>query len=153
LIADVDLVGPDISRIRPGMEARVRHHAWEEETFSGEVIRLAPSLDPTTRTLRAEVGIDNRKRNLRPGMFVEVTMVAERRHEVPVVPREAVADRGGRKVVFVVSGQKVEQRDVALGLGDDEVVEVRGGLEPEERIVVRGLETLTDGARIRVSGN
>jgi RND family efflux transporter MFP subunit len=153
LIADVDLVGPDISRVRPGMEARIRHHAWEDEIFEGKVIRLAPSLDPATRTLRAEVGVDNGGRNLRPGMFVEVTMIAERRHEVPVVPREAVADRGGRKVVFVVKAQKVEQRDVALGLGDDHVVEVRGGLEPEERIVVKGLETLTDGARIRVSGN
>jgi membrane fusion protein (multidrug efflux system) len=152
LIADVDIVGPDVSRVLEGFPARVRHHAWEEDRFEGELIRLAPTLDPLTRTLRAEVVVDNPDGLLRPGMFVEVTLIAERRDEVPVVPREAVAERGGRKVVFVVKGQKVERREVALGLGDDEMVEVREGLDAGERIVVRGLETLTDGTRVRVSG-
>jgi len=153
LIADVDIVGPDVSRVREGLPARVRHHAWEESRFEGKVVRLAPTLDTLTRTLRAEVAVANPEGLLRPGMFVEVTMIAERRDDVPVVPREAVAERGGRKVVFVVKGQKVERREVALGLGDDEIVEVREGLEVGERIVVRGLETLTDGTRVRVSGS
>jgi membrane fusion protein (multidrug efflux system) len=152
LVADVDLVGQDLAKVRERQEARVRHHAWTEQRFEGRVIRLAPSLDPTTRTLRAEIAVENPNGDLRPGMFVEVTIIAERRTDVPVVPREAVTERGGRKVVFVLAGQKVERRDVALGLGDDDVVEIRQGLEPGERIVVRGIETLTDEQRVRVSG-
>jgi RND family efflux transporter MFP subunit len=152
LIADVDLVGPDVGRVTEGMTARVRHQAWEDHTFPGKVVRLAPSLDVLTRTLRAEVSVQNDEGRLRPGMFVEVTMIAARREEVPVVPREAVAERGGRKVVFVLKGQRVSQREVVLGLGDDEVVEIRQGVETGERVVVRGLETLTDDTRVRVSG-
>jgi RND family efflux transporter MFP subunit len=152
LVADVDIVGLDISRVSEGLAARIRHHAWEDRQFEGRVTRLAPTLDPDTRTLRTEVSIDNDEGLLRPGMFVEVTMIAERREDVPVVPREAVTERGGRKVVFVLKGQRVERREVALGLGDDEIVEIRSGLEAGERIVVRGLETLTDGTRVRVSG-
>ena len=138
--------------LAPGLIARVRHHAWDESSFDGRVLRLAPSLDPTTRALRADVEIDNAGGRLRPGMFVEVTMIAERREEVPVVPRTAVTERGGAKAVFVLKGQKVSQREVVLGLGDDDIVEIREGLDPGERIVVKGLETLTDGARVRVSG-
>lgn len=152
LIADVDLVGQDLSRVRAGLKARVRHHAWSGTRFAGTVLRLAPSLDPTTRTLRAEVAVENPRGELRPGMFVEVTIIAERRIGVPVVPREAVTERGGRKVVFVLEGQKVSRRDVALGLGDDDVVEILQGLEPGERVVVRGIETLQDDQRVRVSG-
>lgn len=152
LVADVDLIGPDVSRVRPGMPARVRHHAWEGRSFEGRVQRLAPALDPQTRTLRAEVSVDNSEGLLLPGMFVEVGIIAERREEVPVVPRDAVTERGGAKVVFMLDGQKVSRREVVLGLGDDDVVEVRQGLEPGQRIVVRGLETLTDGTRVRVSG-
>jgi membrane fusion protein (multidrug efflux system) len=151
LIADVDLVGPDVTRVTAKLPARVRHHGWEGESFEGTVRRLAPILDPVTRTLRAEVEIDNSDGRLRPGMFVEVTMIAERRVDVPVVPREALTERGGRKVLFVVEGQKVTKREVVLGLGDDEIVEIRQGVTPGERIVVRGLETLTDGARVRVN--
>jgi len=58
----------------------------------------------------SEVAVANRDGRLRPGMFVEVTLVAERREDVPVVPREAVTERGGRKVVFVLNGQKVLRR-------------------------------------------
>jgi membrane fusion protein (multidrug efflux system) len=152
LIADVDLVGMDVARVRPGMPARVRHHAWEGDDFDGRVLRLAPTLDPLTRTLRAEVAIENAGGRLRPGMFVEVTLIAERREDVLVVPREAVAERGGRKVVFVLNGQKVSRREVGLGLGDDEIIEIRQGVEPGERVVIRGLETLTDGTSVRPSG-
>jgi RND family efflux transporter MFP subunit len=152
LVADVDLVGPDVSRVRAGLPSRIRHHAWEGQVFEGNVSRLAPTLDRLTRTLRVEVAVDNASGELRPGMFVEVTMIAEQRESVPVVPREAVTERGGKKVVFVLEGQRVNRRDVVLGLGDDEIVEIRQGLEPGERIVVRGLETLTDGTRVRVTG-
>ena len=153
LIADINLVGPDAARVRPGQVVRLRHHAWEDSTFAGKVIRLAPSVDPTTRTLRIEVGLDNRDGKLRPGMFIEATVVAERRPDAVVVPRAAVTERAGRKVLFVLKGQKVELREVGLGLGDDDMVEVRGGIEPGDRVVTKGLETLTDGARVRVSGS
>ena len=152
LVADVDLIGQDLARVREHLKARVRHSAWGDTSFDGTVLRLAPSLDPMTRTLRAEVAVENPRGELRPGMFVEVTIIAERRSGVPVVPREAVTERGGRKVVFVLEGQKVSRRDVALGLGDDDVVEIRQGLEPGERVVVRGIETLQDDQRVRVSG-
>lgn len=152
LIADVDIVGPDVSRVEPGMSARVRHQAWEGENFGGRLVRLAPTLDPATRALRAEVEVLNPRGLLRPGMFVEVTLVIARREEVPVVPREAVTERGGVRVVFVLSGQRVSQREVTTGLGDDDEVEIRGGLEVGERIVVRGLETLVDGTKVRVTG-
>jgi hypothetical protein len=85
-------------------------------------------------------------------MFVEAGILTERREGVPVVPRDAVTERGGRSVVFVIDGQRAVLRTVALGLGDDDRVEVREGVAAGERVVVRGLETLTDGTRVRVIG-
>lgn len=152
LVADVDVVGPDLARVAVGQVARVRHLAWAEHSVQGRVARLAPTVDPLTRALRAEVELMTPDELLRPGMFVEVTLVGERREQVPVVPREAVTDRGGRRVVFVLAGQRVGRREVGLGLGDDRVVEVTSGVVAGERVVVRGLETLTDQTRVRVTG-
>ena len=151
LIADVDLIGDDVALVRVGLEARARYHAWGDTLFAGKVLRLAPTVDQRTRALRAEVEIENAEQRLRPGMFVEVTLIGERRENVPVVPRSAVTDRGGRRVVFVLAGQRVAMREVTLGLGDDVFIEVRRGLETGERIVVRGLETLTDQMLVRVT--
>lgn len=152
LVADVDVVGPDVARIHVGQTARVRHLAWPDRTFAGTVVRLAPTIDPVTRALRSEVEVDNADGLLRPGMFVEVAVVGELRENVPVVPREAITDRGGKRVVFVLTGQRVALRDVSLGLGDDDRVEIRDGVSEGERVVVRGLETLTDQTRVRVTG-
>ena len=150
LVADIDLVGPELGRVREGLATRIRHYAFEGDDISGEVIRLAPSVDTNTHTFRAEVAVSNPKLLLRPGMFVEVTIIAEQRLDVPVVPRESVARRGGKTVVFVLTGQRVARRDISLGLGDDEQVEVLAGVAAGDRIVIRGVETLTDGTRVRI---
>lgn len=151
LVADVDLIGDDIAAVRVGLEARARYHAWGDTLFPGKVLRLAPTVDQKTRALRAEVEIENKEQRLRPGMFVEVTLIGERRENVPVVPRGAVTERGGRRVVFVLASQRVAMREVTIGLGDDQFLEVRRGLEAGERVVVRGLETLTDQMLVRVT--
>jgi membrane fusion protein, multidrug efflux system len=152
LIADIDLVGRDgLALVQVGQEARVNHHAWSDESFTGRVLRIAPTVNEQTRALRAEVAIDNRSGVLRPGMFVEVTLIVERHENVPVVSRRAITERGGRSVAFVLRGQRVAQVDVTLGLGDDENIEVRSGVNAGDRVVVRGLETLTDQMPVRVT--
>lgn len=152
LIADIDLVGRDgLALVQVGQQARISHHAWEERSFAGSVLRIAPTVNEQTRALRAEVLVDNAEGLLRPGMFAEVTLVVERHEDVPVVPRRAITERGGRNVAFVLRGQRVVLAEVVLGLGDDEVVEVRSGVSPGDRVVVRGLETLSDQMPVRVT--
>lgn len=152
LIADIDVVGDDVLAVAPGLPARVRHHAFGDALADGRVLRIAPTQNAATRATRIECEVANADGLLRPGMFVEVTIVVETRADVTVVPREAVTERDGRTVVFVVEGQKAFQRPVVLGLGDDRIVEIREGLARGERVVVRGLETLTDGTRVQESG-
>ena len=79
-------------------------------------------------------------------------MVVEQRPDVVVVPRDAIANRAGKSVAFVLDGQRVSRRDLRLGLGDDDKVQVLDGVAEGDRVAVRGLETLTDGAGIRVVG-
>ena len=154
LIADVDLVGMDVARVRSGMPARVRHHAWEGgRTFDGRVLRLAPTLDPMTRTLRAEVAVENPERTAASG---DVRRGHADRGKAR--GRSGRAARGGRRARGAArsSSCSTVRRSVAarsgLGLGDDEIIEIRQGVEPGERVVVRGLETLTDGTSVRPSG-
>lgn len=152
LVADIDLIGPELARVAVGLEARIRHYAFKE-SFAGEVIRLSPMLDPNKHTFRAEVAVANEEGLLRPGMFVEVIVVVEQRPDVVVVPRDAVVHRAGDPVAFVLDGQKVSQRKLRLGLGDDDKVQVLDGVAEGDRVAVRGLETLFDNARIRPVGN
>ena len=153
LIADIDLVGPELARVRPGQPVRIEHYAFENTTIMGKVLRLSPAMDATTHTFRAEVEVDNGDELLRPGMFIQATIVTDRHQDVAVVPRDAVTERAGRDVVFVIDGQRARRQEVSLGLGNDDWIEVVDGVSPGERVVIRGLETLTDEARVRVTGS
>ena len=150
LIADVDLVGPELARVRTGQIVRIRHYAFEDVVMEGTILRLSPTMDPGTHSFRAEVEVDNSSALLRPGMFVQAAIIAARHDDIAIVPREAVTQRAGHNVVFVIDGQRAVRRNISLGLTDDDKIEVRDGVKPGERIVVRGLETLTDGTRVRV---
>ena len=151
LIADVDLAGGDAQRVRPGLPARVRSPG-SDGVFEAHVIRVAPRQDPETRASRVEVAFANRGLALRPGMIVAVDLVLERHEDVPVVPREAVTERKGRPVVFVLEAQKARRKEVRLGLGDDRFIEVVEGVEPGDPVIVRGIETLTDGTPVLDTG-
>lgn len=153
LIADINLIGPELSRVQPGQRVRIRHYAFDDLTVNAEVLRISPELDAQTHTFRAEVIIDNDQGLLRPGMFVEVAIITEQRVQVPVLPREAVTRRSSGNVVFLVDGQRAKQQLVRLGLGDDDKVQVLDGVITGDRVVVRGLETLADGTRVRVLGD
>ena len=153
LIADVDLVGPELSRVQTGQNVRISHYAYENTLLPGHILRLSPMMDERTHTFRAEVQVDNNEGLLKPGMFIEARVVVDRRDDVIVVPRESVTQRSGRDVVFVVDGQRVSLREVQLGLGDDQRVQIQEGVATGERVVIRGLETLTNSAKVRVIGS
>ena len=136
---------PDLRDVVPGGE------------FPGYITRVASALDPTTRTMRAEVHVDNLSGPipfpLRPGMFGTATVVLEQGREVVTVPSTALTVRQGKKAnVFYVAGVNgkprqgtVKRAEVELGLDDGVRVEIRKGLEGDELIIAKGNGVLRDG--------
>jgi RND family efflux transporter MFP subunit len=113
--------------------------------FEGTVARMAKALDPVTRTMRAEVDLDNPQNHLRPGMYGTATVRLEERYGVLTVPATALVRRGDKVEVFHVAGAhgeplkgELQRLKVELGLDDGRLVEVRHGLTGNELIVLRG---------------
>ncbi len=151
MLLDLHLPNSDISRIRTGQRVIVSTYAIEEQTFSGEVVAIDPSINPQTRTFTSRVRIENPDRLLRSGMFVKAEVIIEQRDSTVVIPREAVQMRSGRPVAFVVLGASAELREVVTGLETRDRIEIISGLEPGENLVVKGYETLRDKSRVRVT--
>jgi multidrug efflux pump subunit AcrA (membrane-fusion protein) len=116
--------------------------------FLGYITRKAGSLDPVTRTMRAEIELDNKAGYLRPGMYGNATVLVEDCPNVLTVPAMALVRRGEGKVeVFTVADVTDEGDErhgilrripVELGIDDGKEVEIRGGLKGDELIVARG---------------
>jgi RND family efflux transporter MFP subunit len=120
--------------------------------FIGAVSVLDPTLDPTTRTFRIEVTINNPGLVLRPGMFIKADIVVEQRADIIVIPKQLVLSRQNRSVVFVEEEGRAQQRNIEIGLSNDLMVEVIAGLSEGERLITRNFETLRSRTQVRVTG-
>ena len=138
--------------VQPGMTARVRVDAHGDRVFEGEVWRVQPTVSPESRTFRVEIELDNEERRLSPGMFARLSLdVGERRGFF--IPRSAVIRRPGQEpFVYVVdqSGERVERRDVREGDRLEDLMEIVGGLQADDAVVVEGMSRLAQGSKIRI---
>ena len=150
---EVELHLPEIDsgRVRVGQSVVIRVAPHPDEVFDGELSFVSPVIDEKSRTLRVKARLDNADGRLRPGLFARADLGIARREGVSMVPEEAVLQRSDGSVVFrLLEGDRVERRLVTTGVYRDDRVEVVEGLEPGDRVVVRGQARLSDGELVAV---
>src|SRR5262249_14867937 len=118
----------------------------------GTITRMASALDPTTRTMRAEVHLDNQAGHLRPGMFGTAVVHLEERYNRMVIPSSALVRRGNDTEVYFVkelSGNPpsgvLQVARVELGIDDGRCVEIRGGLPEKALIIAKASSVIREG--------
>jgi Cu(I)/Ag(I) efflux system membrane fusion protein len=150
----VNLPESQSASIALGSDVEVRAAAYVGRTFAGTVDYLYPELDATTRTRRARIVLDNHDDALHPGMFVDVSLSAEARGDVLLVPSEAVIRTGQRNVV-IVAGELGSYRPVPVVLGaerDGRTVVV-SGLNEGDLVVTSGQFLIDSEASLRGAYN
>jgi RND family efflux transporter MFP subunit len=138
-------------QVAVGQEAHVEVDALPGKSFTGKVVRLSPGFDATTRTLDAEVQLDNKEGELRPGMYGRAGVRLGLHPKMPVVPATAVQISDNKRYVFVVENQKALRRIVETGVDGGEWLEIAKGLTPGEAVVVAGADALSDGVTVRTA--
>jgi len=125
--------------VRIGQPVEIELQAFAGARFSGRVVHIGDSLDPTTRTVQVRCLVRNPRGNLRPEMFATIKLDQGATQPALTVPRSAVIEMESGKVVFLPLGDgKFEKRAVQTGREQSEWVEITNGLKPGERIVTRG---------------
>jgi hypothetical protein len=148
----VNVVERDLKELHPGATAKVEVDAFPGEMFRGRIARVAPVLDPATRTAPIEIEIPNSDFRLKPGMYARVGITTETRKETLVVPVDAVADLGGRRGVFQHLNGIAIFRTVEIGTEGEQLIEVVGGLNEGDQVITTGARALRDGDRVQLAG-
>ena len=86
----VNVVEKDIRLVTVGDSGDVDVDAYPGEKFRGRIARVAPVLDPATRTATMEIEIANNDKRLKPGMYARVSLTVEERKDTLVAPKSAV---------------------------------------------------------------
>lgn len=148
-----NIVEKDLHQIQIGDQTRVGVDAFPGEVFNGRIARVAPVLDPATRTAPIEIEIPNADFRLKPGMYARVSVTTDERKDALVVPSNSVVDYTGRRGVFVTSGDNmVTFRPVRVGIEESNQIEILEGVAEGDRVVTTGAAGLRDGDRVLLAG-
>ena len=138
--------------IRPGLPASVELPAFPGERFLGTVARSAEAIDPTTRTLRAEIDVPNKDGRLFPGSYAQAHFDAHASTVRMSVPVNALLFRSeGPRAAVVSSDGKVHLKAVVIGRDYGTDVEILGGLDPSELIILNPNDSLEEGQSVQAT--
>jgi len=137
-------------RITPGQETSVVVDALSGAAYPGVVARVSPVVDPQTGTFKITIEVNDESDQLKPGMFGRINIVYETRANTLQIPRSAVIDDADSSHVFVVNGDKAEQRNVRLGHSSGGNVEILDGLTDSDEVVAVGHTSLKSGSVVSV---
>lgn len=146
---DADVFEKDVARARVGQPVNLSVPAFPNETFKGRVIFISSVLDPDTRTMKVRTDVANPAGKLKPDMFANVRIITDQASEAIALPSTAILNDNGQNVVFVAAASGYERRAVTLGIQSDNRVEIRDGLKPGDKVVVKGNYLLLEQSRRR----
>lgn len=156
LEVEVEVGEAFIGRVKPGMPTQTMLNAYPDWKIPGHVIAIIPAADRGKATVKVRVAVDQKDARIVPDMGARVSFLeaappkdAAPRKPTVLAPANAIVDRGGNDVVFVVAEDKAQQRAVKVGrtLGDDR--EIVDGLSGGDTVVLSPPESLVDGGRIK----
>jgi len=163
-VEDLDAVYVDFrlperlqGKVRTGQTAQVTFDALPGMRYAAVVQAINPQIDADGRSVAVRGCIDNRRLQLRPGMFARVTTVFAERSNAHVIPEEAVVPDGTKPYVLKIvegnePGSRITQRTpVTLGARMPGFVEVVQGLSLGDKVVSAGQQRVQrDGTAVRV---
>ncbi|HSV27606.1 MAG TPA: efflux RND transporter periplasmic adaptor subunit [Sedimentisphaerales bacterium] len=137
--------------VTEGMPCRLMVDAYPDKVFEAYVRTVYPALAPETLSLQVEIRLDNSKMKLKPGMFARVELVTAQKEDVVVLPIDAIlGGKVGEAFVYVVEDGTARRRVVERGIIQADRVEITGGLDAGEQLVVTGMTYLKDEMKVEV---
>jgi len=121
-----------------------------DDTLSGKIAQLSPAIDPDTRSFKAIVEINNPEFLMRPGMFAKGEIIVASLDSAIVIPKDIILSKQRGNTVFVINKGLAQERIISFGLENPEEVQIISGLEKNDRLVIKGFETLRNRSKVKV---
>ena len=158
LQVELDISQTDFARLKMDQRAEIIPEAYPNLRYNGHIAEIAPEANRAKSTIQVKVKVENPDQQLRPEMNARVNFLAQNDTAGQastsvgrvLVPKQAVVRKDNSSFVFVVKGDKVEQRAIRPGeeIGDDYYV--LEGLSGNESVAIAGVERLRDGDRVKI---
>ncbi|MFZ1132787.1 MAG: efflux RND transporter periplasmic adaptor subunit [Terriglobales bacterium] len=138
--------------MKVGVKAVVTLQEFPGQKFMGTVARTADAIDPATRTLNTEVDVPNKDGKLLPGSFGEVHFATGSSVPRITIPVNAMLFRAqGPQVAVVDKDSKVHLRPITIGRDYGATLEILGGLDASDQVIINPSDSLEEGETVHVA--
>ncbi len=141
------------SSLTTGTKVKVNADAVPDKTFDGEITNIHPTIDPLTRSFKAEIKIKNSEHILRPGMFSRVKIKLDETQAL-VAPAIAVIQQEGtnNRYVFIHKDGRAKRYNVEIGQRFDDSIEIICEKIVEgDQLIVAGQAVLMDNNKVKIT--
>jgi multidrug efflux pump subunit AcrA (membrane-fusion protein) len=143
---------PYAAAAQPGLEAELRFAEQPNHKYVARTVRTANALDPALRTLQVELQLDNHAREVFPGAYAEVHFKLAGNTESLRLPANTVLFRAaGLQVATVDPTHHVKLKSIIQGRDFGATIEVLGGIEANDLVVLNPPDSIADGESVRVA--
>ena len=157
LQVELDISQTDFGRLKSSQRAEIIPEAYPNLKFTGFIAEIAPEANRAKSTVQVKVKVENPNEQLRPEMNARVNFLADQAPATEnrsvgrvLVPKVAVVKKDNSSFVFVVKGNRVEQRTIRTGEESGDAYVVLDGLSGNESVDVAEVDNLHDGDRVKV---
>ena len=154
---ELDISQADFARLKMDQRAEIIPEAYPNLRYTGFIEEIAPEANRAKSTVQIKVKVENPNEQLRPEMNARVNFLSDKAPSNQnqsvgrvLVPKQAVVRKDGGSFVFVVKGNKVEQRTIRPGEETADAFYVLDGLSGNESVAVAGVDKLRDGDRVKI---
>ena len=139
-----------VGHLQKGLKAEVTLQAYPDVVFNATVVRVSPVLDAANRTKTVILNFDKKDSRINAGMFAKVKLYTVDYPDSIIIPQDAIVTVNTDSYLYVVKeDDTVEKRLVTLGKNVSGNYQITSGINPNDKVVVAGMLTLTNGAKVK----
>lgn len=144
-----------VADLEIGEKAQIILQAYPDEVFYASIVRISPVVDAATRTKEIILNFDKNYSKVNAGMYAKVKLFTKDYSGYPAINQDALVNNNDEYFLYVVKeDSSVEKRKVTLGKNIDGYYQILSGINPGEVVVIEGMLTLYEGAKVKdISGN
>ncbi|GFE57892.1 efflux RND transporter periplasmic adaptor subunit [Geobacter sp. AOG1] len=156
LQVEADVSESNLGKVKEGQPCEIQLDALPDVRFRGVLHTVVPTADRSKATVMVKVRFLNPDRRILPEMSAKVAFLerpvsdTEQRPKTSV-SQAAVRSRDGKQVVYLVKGDRVVEKVVTLGERIGDQIEVLSGIRAGDKLALKPLEKLKDGAKIKTA--
>jgi len=150
LTAEINVPDKMLAQIKVGQSVQVDINALPDKKIVGVIDNISPNTSSKNNFYVVKVKIDNSNDDIKSGMFAKISLSAENKSNILMVPNETIKMENGVNYLYTVDNGQVKKISVETGISNEKFTEIKSSIEEGLDVITEGQNLLSDGEKVNL---